>query len=162
MNQKLADATYVLGEANGVSFTTVLVDGGRGGLNGVVAQDLDISWVAGLQAAGVRTGEIVNLASAEDYPLPMSPEAPLLSSFNIPFSGFGSGFLVFGPADMPEEVATTYAREIAALLNDPESAVAQFVTRSFSGPWLVQGDDLHMLIEKRFEEAAVLIDAASG
>ncbi|WP_323766960.1 tripartite tricarboxylate transporter substrate-binding protein [Marinovum sp.] len=160
MNQKLADGTYLIGRENGVEFTTVMIDGGRAGLNGVTAKDLDISWAAGLQAAGVRSGDIINLASAEDQPLTMSPDAPLLSEFNMPFS-FGSGFLVFGPADMPDEIAETYATEIGKLLNDPESQLSKMVTKTFAGPMVVQRDDLRAMIQKRSDEASALIDASS-
>lgn len=70
----------------------------------------------------------------------MSPDAPLLSEFDVPFS-FGSGFLVFGPADMPDEIAEAYATEIGKLLNDHESQLSKVVTKSFAGPMVVQRDD---------------------
>lgn len=140
MNQKLADGTYLIGRENGVEFTMVMIDGGRAGLNGVTAKDLDMAWAGGLQAASVHSGDIINLASAEDQPLAMSPDAPLLSEFDVPFS-FGSGFLVFGPADMPDEIAEAYATEIGKLLNDHESQLSKVVTKSFAGPMVVQRDD---------------------
>lgn len=159
MNDKLADATYALGAANGVEFTSVLVQGGRAGLNGVIAQDVDVAWVAGLQAPGVAAGDLVNLLAAEDTPLSASPDAPLVSEFNVPFSSFGASFLVFGPPDMPEEIVSAYTSAIAEILSDPDSQLVAMLNNTFSGPQVVQGDDLRALVARRAVEAAALLAA---
>ena len=75
MTPRLADATYLIGEANGIELTTVMVKGGKGGLNGVVADDLDLGWGAGPQNKGVAAGDLVNLVSAETEPLAISRHA---------------------------------------------------------------------------------------
>lgn len=138
-----------------------MTNGGRDALNAVIAEDLDIAWVAGLQAAGVRTGDVVNLASAEDRPLLASPDAPLLSEFNVPFTSLGASFIVVAPADLPTEIAQTYADAIAEILNDPESPVHQLADRVFSGPETVQLDDLQELIRRLSDEARIMLAASA-
>jgi tripartite-type tricarboxylate transporter receptor subunit TctC len=160
MSQKLADGAYIIGNALGIEFTTVMVNGGRGGLNGVVAEDIDIAWAAGVQTAGVRAGDVVNLVSAENEALRVSPDAPLLSDFDVPFT-FGVNFMVIAPDGLPEEVSATYQAAIAEILNDPDSELVGMISRAFSGPMVVQGDDLRALIDAGYEEAGALLEASS-
>ncbi|WP_323766926.1 tripartite tricarboxylate transporter substrate-binding protein [Marinovum sp.] len=161
LNQQTADATYLLGQGNDVEFTPVMVKGGRDALNAVVAGDLDMAWAAGIQAAGVKSGDIVNLASAEDRPLKTSPEAPLLSDFNVPYTSLGASFIVVGPSGLPDEIAETYASHIAEILSDPESPVHAMTDRIFSGPEIVQLGALDDMLRKRTEEAQTLLRASS-
>ncbi|WP_272871522.1 tripartite tricarboxylate transporter substrate-binding protein, partial [Ruegeria lacuscaerulensis] len=46
---RVADALYLLSQKSGVDFQTVMVKGGKGSINGVMADDLDIAWGAGPQ-----------------------------------------------------------------------------------------------------------------
>lgn len=160
MSQRLADATYVLGQNNGVEFTTVMTGGGKGSLNAVVADDVDIAWSAGAQTASVRAGDITNLASAETAPLTMQPDAPQVQDFNLPFD-FGVKFIVVAPAGIPAEAQETWQANIAEILNDPESNLAQFTSKVFSGPEVVQGDDLAAAMQASYDAAADLLDASS-
>lgn len=160
MSQKLADAAYVIGNSMGIEFTTVMVQGGRGGLNGVVAEDIDIAWAAGVQTPGVKAGDIVNLASAEDAPLNVSPDAPLLAEYDVPFT-FGVKFMVVAPGGMSDDVSMAYQTAIAEILNDPEGELNQMITRAFAGPLVVQGDDLRALLDKGYEEAGALLEASA-
>ncbi|MEO1681509.1 MAG: tripartite tricarboxylate transporter substrate-binding protein [Pseudomonadota bacterium] len=160
MSQKLADAAYVIGKNNGVEFTTVMVQGGKGGLNGVVADDLDLAWAAGVQTPGVQAGDLVNLVSAEDGPLNISPDAPMLDAYNVPFT-FGVKFIVVAPTGLPDDVKATYAAAVAEVLNDPDSKLSQFVTKAFSGPELLQGDDLTAFMQDGYDAAGALLDASS-
>lgn len=160
MSQKLADAAYVIGKNNGVEFTTVMVQGGKGGLNGVVADDLDVAWAAGVQTPGVKAGDLVNLVSAEEGPLNVSPDAPLLDAYGVPFT-FGVKFIVTAPAGLPDDVKATYQAAIADILNDPESKLSQFVTKAFSGPELIQGDALTAFMQDGYDAAGALLDASA-
>ncbi|PVH27580.1 hypothetical protein DDE20_16715 [Pararhodobacter oceanensis] len=160
MAPNLADGTYVIARNNDIELTSVTVQGGRGGLNGVVAGDLDVAWAAGIQAQGVEAGSLVSLASAETVPLPFSPDAPLLSEFGVPFT-FGSRFLVIAPANLPQDAHTALAAAIEDVLNDPESRTAQFAQRAFGGTLVVQGEDLATLMRAATEEAQALIEATS-
>jgi len=160
MTPMLADGAYVIAKNNGVDFTTVMVQGGKGGVNGVVADDIDIAWAAGVQTSGVMSGDLVNLVSAEAEPLKISPEAPLLSEFNVPFT-FGTKFITVGPAGIPDEARDALVAAIAEVLNDPESKLAQFTNKAFSGPELIQGDDLAAYVRQAYEDAGALLDATS-
>ena len=160
MSQKLADAAYVIGKNNGVEFTTVMVKGGKGGLNGVLADDIDIAWAAGVQTPAVLSGDIVNLVSAEKAALKISPQAPLLDAYNVPFT-FGVKFMVVAPAGVSDEVKQAYGSAIAEILNDPESKLAKFVTKAFSGPEPVQGEELKAMLEASYAAAGALIDASA-
>lgn len=161
MSQRLADATYVLGKNNGVDFTVVMTGGGKGSLNAVVADDVDIGWSAGAQTANVRSGDITNLASAETEPLKMQPEAPQVQDFNLPYD-FGVKFIVVAPAGIPEEASATWQAHIAEILSDPESKLTGFTEKVFSGPEIVQGDALKALMQESYDAAADLLDASAG
>lgn len=160
MSQRLADATYVLGKNNGVEFTIVQTGGGKGSLNAVIADDVDIAWSAGAQTASVRAGDVTNLASAETTPLKMQPDAPRVQDFNLPYD-FGVKFIVIAPAGIPDAASETWQRNIAQILNDPESKLAEFTNRVFSGPELIQGDDLAAHMQASFDAAGDLLEASS-
>lgn len=160
MASNLADGTYLIAKNNGIELTSVMVQGGRGGLNGVIAGDLDVAWAAGIQAPGVESGALVSLASAERFPLAFSPEAPLLSEFGVPFS-FGSRFLVIAPAGLPDNVHAALAEAISEVLNDPDSKTAQFAKRAFGGALVEKGDALAASVRENMEEAKAMIAAAS-
>jgi tripartite-type tricarboxylate transporter receptor subunit TctC len=161
MSPYLADGLYLLGQLNGVEFRTVMVDGGRGGLNGVVADDLDIAWAAGVQTADVNNGTIVNLASGETKPLKVSPDAPLLSEFGVEFI-FGPKFMVIAPAGLPDDVRATLADAMGAIVNDPNSQLNTFITKAFSGPEAIQGAELDAFIQSSFEKTSQMIEATAN
>ncbi len=160
MSPKLADVLYLLGKANGVEFTNVMVEGGKGGLNGVVADDLDLAWGAGPQGRGVAAGDLTNLVSAETAPLMASPDTPKLEDFGVPYS-YGTKFVVIAPAGLSEDARTTLANRIAEIVNDPESKLNAFVNKAFSGPEAITGADLDALIEQEYNDAAELLKASS-
>ena len=160
MSPMLADAIYIIGKTNDVEFTTVMVKGGKGGLNGVVADDLDVAWAAGVQTPGVNAGDLVNLVSAENGPLKISPDAPMMSEYNVPFI-FGSRFIVTAPAGLPEDAKAAYMDAIADILNDPESKVSAFANRAFSGPIVEQGDDLRASVDALHDSYGQLLEATA-
>lgn len=161
MSQKLADGAYLIGKDNNVKFNVVRVRGGRGGVNGVMADDLDIAWAAGVQAPLVRSGDLVNLASAEEEPLKMSPKAPLLSKYHVPFI-FGAKFMVIAPHGIPAAADIALQKAIAAVASDPHSKLNAFLNKNFSGPELIQGAKLRAYIEKSYKQASALIKASSN
>ncbi|MDC0739552.1 tripartite tricarboxylate transporter substrate-binding protein [Cognatishimia sp. SS12] len=158
MSAKLADALYLIGQANGVEFTTVMVQGGKGGLNGVVADDLDIAWAAGPQTQGVKAGDLVNLVSAESAPLNISPDAPLLNEYNVEFT-FGTKFGVVAPAGLDPEARKVLQDAIVEVVNDPESKLNQFITRAFSGPEPIAGEDFDAFMAAAREESERFLKA---
>lgn len=158
MTPKLADALYYIGEKNGVQFTTVMVKGGKGGLNGVVADDLDIAWAAGPQTNGVLAGDLVNLISAESEPLNVSPDAPLLSEFDVAMT-FGTKFAVVAPAGLPAEAEQAIADAIVAVVNDPSGKLNAFTTKAFAGPQAIVGDEFDALMEQTIASDEVLLEA---
>lgn len=159
MSQKLADGTHVLGRANGVDFATVMLKGGKAGLNGVIADDLDLAWAAGVQTANVLSGDVVNLVSAEETPLRVSPDAPQLAEYGVPFT-FGTKFIVVAPAGLPEATKAAYEEAIREILQDPDSSLALFAAKAFSGPEVVQGAALRALIDAGFDAAGALLEAS--
>ncbi|MGP6088918.1 tripartite tricarboxylate transporter substrate-binding protein [Antarctobacter jejuensis] len=61
MTPRLADGAYYIGKVNDVDFNIVSgYKGGKAVLNAINAEDVDIGWVAGPQAAGVLSGDLVN------------------------------------------------------------------------------------------------------
>ena len=99
MSPRLSDLAYLLGEANDVEFNIVQVRGGRAVMDGVNANDMDVGFMAGIQAKGVMAGDLVNLASALPGPLELSPDAPLMSDFGVDFTGDGY-FALVAPAGL--------------------------------------------------------------
>ena len=160
MSPKLADVLYLLGKANDVEFTNVMVKGGKGGLNGVVADDLDIAWGAGPQTKGVKAGELVNLISAESDPLAASPGTPKLADYGVPYE-FGTKFLLVAPAGLPDEAREAIATAVAEIVNDPDSKLNEFVSKAFSGPEAITGAELDALMDASAASAGALLDASS-
>ena len=160
MSPKLADATYVISKQLGIEFTTVMVKGGKGGLNGVVADDLDMGWGAGPQNKGVSSGDLVNLMSAEEEPLVVSPDAPMLSEFGVPFT-FGTKFMVIAPAGIPDDAREALAQAISEIVQDPGSKLNAFISKAFSGPDVVNGQELDDAIASSYAASGALIKAAA-
>ena len=97
MSPKLADLAYLLGKAQGVEFNIVSVKGGKAVMNGVMAGDMDLGFMAGIQAKGVASGDLVNLASALSVPLVQTPDAPTLADLGVAYNADGY-FAFIGPA----------------------------------------------------------------
>jgi len=160
MTTKLADATYMIGKAAGVEFTTVMVKGGKGGLNGVLADDLDLGWGGGVQTKAVRSGDLVQVVSGEVSSLKASPDAPLLSEYGVPFT-FGAKFMVMAPAGLSDAARSAIASAIAAAVNDPTSKVHGFVSKFFSGPETMTGSELDSFMAKEYKDAEALLNASA-
>ena len=156
MSEKLADFATIIGEENGVEFNIVSVDGGAGVMNGVMAGDLDIGFVAGAQARAVAAGDMINLASALSRPLNMSPDAPMLSAYGVPFTLDGY-FLFVAPAGLPDEARAAISGAISEVLNDPTSRSNELVTRGFGGPSVLVGEDLDSFLARNWSESEDMI-----
>jgi len=158
MSAKLADALYYIGLKNGVDFKIVMVQGGKGGLNGVVADDLDIAWAAGPQTKGVQAGDLINLVSAEAEPLAVSPDAPMLTEYGIDLT-FGTKFGVFSPAGIPSEAEEAITAAIVDIVNDPSSKLNEFISKAFAGPQAIAGADFDAFMETAQANALELLVA---
>jgi tripartite-type tricarboxylate transporter receptor subunit TctC len=141
MGPTLGDAAHVISQKYGIKFANVKVKGGRGVLNGLMAKDVDLGFIAGIHAKAVKSGDLMNLASAENDRLTMSPDVPTLKELGIPYQ-FGITFIVFGPKDMDPAARDGIAKAFAEVLSDPNEKATQFVNRAFGKPPLVTGADL--------------------
>jgi len=160
MSPKLADLTYLLGEAQGVEFNIVPVKGGKAVMDGVNAGDLDVGFMAGIQAKGVAAGDLVNLASGLSEPLKQTPEAPTLADLGVGYNA--DGYFVFvAPAGLPEEARAALAEAIAGVVNDPDSKAGGLIQKAFGGPATIMGDDLTAMMARDYEQAESLMKAAS-
>ena len=160
MSPKLADLAYLLGKAQGVDFNIVSVKGGKGVMNGVNAGDLDVGFMAGIQAKGVAAGDLVNLASGLSEPLHQTPDAPTLADLGVPYNA--DGYFVFvGPAGMPDDARAALADAIASVVNDESSKAGGLVKKAFGGAATIQGAELDALLADGFDRAGQLMDAAS-
>lgn len=156
MSPKLADLAYLLGEANGAEFNIISVRGGRAVMDGVVAGDMDVGFMAGIQGAGVAAGDLVNLASALSSPLAQTPDAPTLSDLGVEFNA--DGYFVFvGPAGMPDDARAALTDALIAASNT--GAAADMIGRAFSGTVNISGADLDALLANDFEAAGQLLEA---
>jgi tripartite-type tricarboxylate transporter receptor subunit TctC len=141
MSPKLADLAYLLEKSQGVKFNYVSYQGGKGVLDAINAGDVDAGFVAGIQAKGVKSGDLVELASALSVPLSMTPDAPTLADLGVPYNA--DGFFVFiGPAGMPLEARDALADAIESVVTNPDSKAAGIINKAFGGAQVIKGDAL--------------------
>ncbi len=160
MSPKLADLAYLLGKAQGVDFNIVPVKGGKAVMNGVNAGDLDIGFMAGIQAKGVASGDLVNLASGLSTPLKQTPDAPTLADLGVSYNS--DGYFVFvGPAGMPADARQALAAAIAGVANDESSKAGGIIKKAFGGVSTITGDALTTLLADGYKDASTLMDAAA-
>ncbi|MEM8742269.1 MAG: tripartite tricarboxylate transporter substrate-binding protein [Pseudomonadota bacterium] len=160
MSPKLADLAYLLGKANGVEFNIVVVKGGKAVMDGVTAGDLDLGFMAGIQARGVKAGDLIELASALSVPLAQTPSAPTLADLGVPFHADGH-FVFIAPAGLPAEARTALAEAIIGVVTDPAAKAHEFIARAFGSPVTISGAELDMLIADGFDGATALLDASA-
>lgn len=158
MSPKLADLAFLLGEENGVDFNIVSVKGGKAVMNGVQAGDMDLGFMAGIQAKGVAAGELVNLASAMSKPLDQTPDAKTLSDYGVKFNA--DGYFVFvAPAGLPEAARTGLTNAIVAATQSGQAN--GMITKAFGGPVNITGAELDAVLKDGFDGAAMLMDAVN-
>jgi len=160
MSPRLADLAYLLGRAQGVEFNIVEVRGGKAVMDGVNAGDLDLGFMAGIQAKGVASGDLVNLASALSVPLEQTPDAPTFADLGVDFNSDGQ-FMFAGPAGLSAEAADAMASAIAEIISDAETGAGALIQRAFGGPSIVSGDALQAQMAAEYEAAGALLEAAS-
>lgn len=157
MSPRLADLAYLLGEAHGVEFNIIEVKGGKAVMNGVTAGDMDLGFMAGIQAKGVAAGELVNLASALSVPLKQTPEAPTFADLGVDFNADGH-FVFVAPGGVPEAARAALTAAIVKASN--EGKAAGMISKAFGGTLNIQGAELDALMQAGFDEAGALMQAA--
>jgi tripartite-type tricarboxylate transporter receptor subunit TctC len=160
MHPKLADLAYLLGKAQGVEFNIVSVKGGKAVMNGVMAGDMDLGFMAGVQTKGVASGDLVNLASALSVPLEQTPDAPTLADLGVAYNADGY-FVFIGPAGMPTEARDALAAAIGEVISTEGTKSNGLLNKAFGGPTIIAGDTLQAMAEADFDTAGKLLEAAS-
>ncbi|MEL7346041.1 MAG: tripartite tricarboxylate transporter substrate-binding protein [Pseudomonadota bacterium] len=160
MSARLSDIAYLLGQAQGIDLNIVQVRGGRAVMNGVNAGDMDVGFMAGIQASGVASGDLVNLASAMTEPLKQTPDAPLISDYGVAYDA-NAIFMFAGPAGMPQDARTAIASAIAEAASDETTKIGALIQRAFGGPLVIQGEALEDFVQGDFDDAAELLKAVS-
>jgi tripartite-type tricarboxylate transporter receptor subunit TctC len=160
MSPRLADLAYLLGKAQGVDFNIISVKGGKAVMNGVNAGDMDIGFMAGIQAKGVAAGDLVNLASALKAPLVQTPDAPTFADLGVDFSADGY-FMFMGPAGMPDDARAALANAIKGVVENPETKAGGLIKKAFGGASVIMGGDLDAMVASDYASAGDLLKAAS-
>lgn len=160
MSPRLADVTYLLGKAQGVEFNIVSVKGGKAVMNGVNAGDLDVGYMAGIQAKGVAAGDLVNLASSLSKPLVQTPDAPTFADLGMKYDTDGY-FMFVAPAGVPDEARAAMADAITSVVSDTDTKVGGMIKKAFGGAVTMSGDELSAFVAKGFNESERLIKDAS-
>ncbi len=160
MSPKLADLAYLLGKAQGVDFNIVSVKGGKDVMNGVMAGDMDLGFMAGIQAKGVAAGDLVNLASGLSEPLKQTPEAPTMAAYGVDYNADGY-FTFIGPKGMPTEARDAIAAAVADAVTGEGNKSGAMIAKVFGGATVITGDDLQAVLEADYEAAGRLMQAAS-
>ena len=158
MSPKLSDLAFLLSAANGVEFNIVEVKGGKAVMNGVNAGDMDLGFMAGIQAKGVAAGDLVNLASALTMPLVQTPDAPLIGERGVPFGADGY-FLFAAPAGLDAEARTALTNAIIEIVQDDTTKAGGIIKKAFGGAAVISGVDAEALLAKDVKDAAALIKA---
>ena len=161
MSPKLADLAYLLGKANGVEFNIVMMQGGKGVMDGLNAGDIDIGWGAGIQTNAVLAGDMVQLVSGISRPLELSPEAPLLSDLGVEYNADGY-FMFVAPDGLPDEARIAFADAISGLVMEESTPVGGFLKKGFGGATVIAGDSLDAFLADELEAAHELLEAASA
>lgn len=161
MSPKLDDIAYLLGQAQDIELNIVSLKGGKEVLDAIVAGDVDMGFVAGIQAKGVAAGDLVNLASGLSVPLVQTPDAPTLADLGVsPYNA--DGYFVFvAPAGLPQEAREALSKAIADIVNDETSKAGGLIAKAFGGATTIMGAELDALMASDFESAADLMQAAS-
>ncbi|GAA6208522.1 tripartite tricarboxylate transporter substrate binding protein [Cognatishimia sp. WU-CL00825] len=161
MTPRLADGAYFIGLTNDVEFNIVSsYTGGRDVLNAINADDVDIGWVAGPQAAGVTSGDLVNLANGEDQPLKASPEAQTLADIGVDYF-FGATFVAVAPAGLPEDAQTALSEAIARVVQQEGTKSNEFITRVFALK-VRTGSDAYDYVSGELSDAEALLEATAN
>lgn len=160
MSPKLGDLAYLLGKAQGVDFNIISVRGGKAVMNGVVAGDMDVGFMAGIQRKGVAAGDLVNLASALSTPLEQTPDAPTFAKLGVEFNADGY-FMFAGPAGMPSDARDTIAAAIGEVISTEGMKSNGLISNAFGGASIIAGDALQAHVVADFEAAGALMAAAS-
>lgn len=160
MSPRLADLAYLLGKAQGVEFNIIEVRGGKAVMDGVNAGDMDLGFMAGIQAKGVASGDLVNLASALSAPLNQTPDAPTFADLGVDFNADGQ-FMFAGPAGMPAEAVEAMSAAVSDIISNPETGAGALIARAFGGPSIVTGDALNAQLAAAYEASGALLTAAS-
>ena len=160
MSPRLADIAYLIGKANGVDFNIVSAKGGKGVMNALNAGDIDVGFVAGIQAKAVKAGDMVNLASGRSDPLKQSPDAPLVKDLGADFPSDGY-FMFMAPAGLPDDARQAISDAIAEIVTDPSTKANGFLNKAFGGPTIIKGGDLDQYLAKELERAEELLKLAS-
>ncbi|MCJ7872708.1 tripartite tricarboxylate transporter substrate-binding protein [Phaeobacter sp. J2-8] len=156
MSPKLADLAYLVSEAQGVEFNIVSVRGGREVMNGVIAGDMDLGFMAGIQGKAVDAGEMVNLASALSTPLIQTPDAPVFADLGVPFNADGY-FLFIGPKDMPTATRDALAEAISDVVSTEGYKSNAMITAAFGGATVIAGDAAQTLVTEGYDAAGALL-----
>ena len=126
MSPRLGDAAYLISKKYGVKFNRVKAKGGRGVLNGLMAKDVDLGFIAGIHVKAVKSGDLINVASAQADRLRMSPDVPTMKELGIPYD-FGVTFIVMAPKGTNPEAQKAIAAAFKQVLSDDKSKARQFV-----------------------------------
>lgn len=159
MSPKLSDIAFLLGDANGVDFNIVEVKGGKAVMNGVNAGDMDLGFMAGIQAKGVAAGDLVNLASALTVPLAQTPDAPLIGDRGVPFGADGY-FLFAAPANLDPAARDALTNAIIEIVTDESTKAGGIIKKAFGGAATINGAELEALLASDVAAAGELIKAA--
>lgn len=159
MTPKLSDLAFLLSDANNLNLNIVEVKGGKAVMNGVNAGDLDLGFMAGIQAKGVASGDLVNLASALTVPLAQTPEAPLMMDRGVPFGADGY-FLFAAPPGLDPAARKALTDAIIEVVSDPSTKAGGIIKKAFGGTSIIMGSDVEALLEADVKAAKELIKAA--
>ena len=158
MSPRLADLAYLLGEAKGIEFNTVMVRGGKGVMNGLNAGDIDIGFGAGIQNKAVAAGDMINLLSGMSTRLKISPDAPTLEEVGVKFNADGY-FVLVGPAGLPDDARSALTDVIVEAISDESSKAGGIIKKAFGGATVIKGAELDALVQAGFDDAGTLMKA---
>ncbi len=135
-------ASEVIADLLGIDVNHTRGEGGRSGVNALVAQDADLAWGGGAQGPLVAAGELVILLSAESDPLVQNPTGQTLSDLGEDTT-FGFKFVLAAPAGLPDEARAAIADAVIEVITDENSDTAKFIAKQYPpAAVVIRGDAL--------------------
>lgn len=145
-------ASEVISNALGIEANHLRGQGGRAGVDSLVAQDANLAWSGGAHRGLVAADELVILVSAENEPLVQNKQGETLEDLGIPYN-FGFRFVLAAPAGLDKEARDAIAEAVREIAVDKESRTAQFIAQQYPpSAVIVKGEELNNDLYQQLDE----------
>lgn len=154
--------TYVMkaiGNKEGLKFRKVPVKSGGEAATSVLGGHVDFAHGGGVQGTYVDAGKMIHLATTSTKPFVLYPDVKPLVSLGYPHTGFDNHYILFVLKDTPKDVVEILAAAVEKVTTSPRIQDV-ILKNAHMDPTILKRDEILPKLEKDFEEAKALIEAA--